>query len=185
MNKLTALLPAIFLLCGTNVFAENYLGLEPLTQNDEDVVWADSPTIEGEQLRVFFGVEDTGGQFTLIASRFNSGDRENVVVKSHKHNWHDETFYVISGSFLITNGDPNEKTVVKKGATVFSPRGTWHSWEALEENSEVLMFYTPGGFDKVWNKNLSFTPEQRKDKAFMAEFWQNADAISYEEESDQ
>lgn len=161
----------------TTAFAEDYLGMQPIVIHDEDVPWIDSPAAAGEQVKVYLGTEDTAGQFTFITSKFNSGD---TVITPHKHNWHDETFYVVRGSFRVVNGDVDEEFIVGEGATVFSPRGTWHAWEANEPDSQLIMFYTPSGFDKVLPAALELTPEQRRDRQFMQEFGLRYDSIRYQ-----
>lgn len=176
MKIMTLTIFALSYFFSTVAFTENYLGLKPLVYQDEDIPWINSPAAAGEQVKVILGTEDTAGQFTFITSKFTTAD---TVVTPHKHNWHDETFYVIRGSFLITNGDVDEKIVVREGATVFSPRGTWHSWEANEADSQLVMFYTPSGFDKVLPAALELTPEQRNDREYMEAFALRYDSIRY------
>ena len=178
MKTIVLALVALLSLSVTAVFAQDrdIMGMKPLQFDAGSIPYDQHPSGRPELLKILLGREDTGGQFTLLMDVFEEATTE-MLVTPHKHDWHDETFYVVRGKFEITNGDLDKKYIVKEDHVVFTPRGAWHSWRALEPNSKVLMFYNPGGFENLWDVLLDLTPEQMKDKDFMRELVSRYDTI--------
>jgi hypothetical protein len=76
----------------------------------------------------------------------------------------------------VVNGNEHQKVVVDEDTVVFTPRGTIHSWTALEADSKFLVVYTPGGWEHFYEAVRALTPKQREDEEFMEEFM-----LSYDE----
>jgi len=85
---------------------------------------------------------DTGNQLYISAGA-NLSNKEKGGPALHIHHKDDEIFYVISGEFLIQLGD--EISLIKKGDTVFIPRGTKHTFANHIENNpgELLTIHQP------------------------------------------
>jgi quercetin dioxygenase-like cupin family protein len=76
------------------------------------------------------------------------------TVPTHKHQFHSEVVYVISGEGIIYLNDEYQK--VQAGDVVFIPKNTWHAVKITGENPlEVLSVQSPGfdGTDRVFLKN--------------------------------
>ena len=76
----------------------------------------------------------------------------------------------------MLNGElDDEWVVVDEGTAIYSPRGTIHSFRALEDNSKILVFYTPGGWENfytAYREALSTaTEEQLNDENYVADFF--------------
>jgi quercetin dioxygenase-like cupin family protein len=64
----------------------------------------------------------------------------------HLHEQHDETFYILDGTFRMKVG--NHLQVATAGAFVFIPRGTVHAWQNVGLTpGRLLILFTPGGAD--------------------------------------
>lgn len=174
-------LKAVFLLAGVIVagivWTREYMGMEPLIVRESDIHVPGAEGIESDEesnqqiLRVLLGTEETAGQFTMFSDVF---PRAGGKVPPHRHNWHDETFYVIRGSFRALNGDMGAE-VVGPNTVVFTPRGQLHEWESLEDDSKFLVFYTPGGWEHYYNAVRELSEEQRADEEFMRQFQESYD----------
>lgn len=170
MRLFTVAIVLTLTLASTQLTAHDYMGMEPVII---DAKLLEGVTNEdGETIKILLGTEETAGQYTLFSDSF----ADKTEVGLHKHDWHDEAFYVIKGSFEVINGDENEKHVVTADSVVFTPRGTKHYWKALEPDSKFLVIYTPGGWEHFFEAVTNLTPEQLEDKEFMEEFM-----ISYDE----
>ena len=167
--KYLIILGMSFMLTLNASYARDYLGMEPKIIDAKKIEGVTNP--EGETIKILLGTEDTAGQYTLFSDEF----ADITSIPMHKHDWHDEVFYVIRGKYEVINGDENNKTLVDEDSVVFTPRGTTHAWKALEPNSKILVFYTPGGWEHFFEAVIKLTPEQREDKAFMAEFLNSYD----------
>lgn len=85
---------------------------------------------------------DTENQL-FISADANLSNKEKGGPALHIHHKDDEIFYVISGEFLIQLGD--EISLIKKGDTVFIPRGTKHTFANPIDNNpgELLTIHQP------------------------------------------
>jgi len=153
--------------------------LEPKTIQINEIK-ADPAAFDNQVIKILLSNKDTGGQYTLFADEFLA-KQEKGTAPPHLHKWHDETFYVVSGEFEVLNGsDLNNRKVMGPGAVVFTPRGTIHSFRPLKDNSRILVFYTPGGWEHFYNAWLKLTPEQKADDAFIKEFLADFDEYKLE-----
>jgi len=64
----------------------------------------------------------------------------------HLHHKHTEIFYILSGEvdFLVAG----QRFKVTKGSVLYIPEGTPHAAKS-STGAQMLMFYTPGGFDEM------------------------------------
>ena len=78
-----------------------------------------------------------------ISAGANLSNKDKGGPALHIHYKDDEIFYVISGEFLFQLGD--EISLIKKGDTVFIPRGTKHTFSNHIENNpgELLTIHQP------------------------------------------
>lgn len=153
----------------TGLQARDYMNMEPKIMTEAEA--PDYTNDVGESIKMLLQVHETAGQFTMFTDTF----QDKTTVGAHHHNWHDETFYVIRGSFEIANGDLEDKQIVTEGTVVFTPRGTEHTWTANEPDSKVLVVYTPGGWDQFIDAWYQLTDEQKEDEAFVDEFLKSYD----------
>lgn len=154
--------------------AHDYLGMEPLIVDAKEIEGVTNE--DGETIKILLRTQDTAGQYTVFSDQF--ADRTSVGL--HKHDWHDEAFYVIRGSYSVINGDENVRHTVTEDTIVFTPRGTVHSWTALEPDSKFLVIYTPGGWDHFFEAVNQLTEEQRNDAEFMDAFLLSYDEIYFQ-----
>jgi quercetin dioxygenase-like cupin family protein len=126
-------------------------------------------------IKILLGADDTGNQYTLFSDVFPEAES---LVPLHMHALHDEAFYIVSGSFEITLGSIDNKSIATPGTTIFVPRETLHAFRTLEENSKVVIVYTPGGWEDYYNASLELTDDQRNDEAFMKQFRESWDSYS-------
>ena len=153
--------------------AHDYMGMEPLIVDAKEIEGITND--DGETIKILLRTEDTAGQYTVFSDTFAA----RTSVGLHKHDWHDEAFYVIRGSYSVVNGDENVRHTVTEDTIVFTPRGTVHAWTALEPDSKFLVIYTPGGWDHFFEAVGQLTDEQRDDAEFMDEFLLSYDEIYF------
>ena len=72
-------------------------------------------------------------------------------------------------------GSEDKKEIVDPGTAIFVPRGALHGLKSLEENSKLLIIYTPGGWDHYYREAIKLTPEQMEDEDFMKQFEESYD----------
>ena len=154
--------------------ARDYMGMEPIIVDAKEIEGVTSES--GETIKILLRAEDTAGQYTVISDRF----ADQTSVGLHKHDWHDEAFYVIRGSYSIVNGDENVRHTVTEDTMVFTPRGTVHAWTALEPDSKFILIYTPGGWEHYFESVGQLTEEQRNDEEFMEEYRLSYDSIYFQ-----
>lgn len=157
--------------------ARDYMGLTPKVVRESEIQ-GDATNIEAERnneqiIKILLTAEDTSGDYSMFSDVFTEKDS---VVPLHHHNWHDEAFYIISGSFEIWIGSEDDKETIGPGTALFVPRGTRHGFKSLEENSKLLVVYTPGGWEHGYYEGRELTPEQREDKDFMKQFREGNDS---------
>jgi quercetin dioxygenase-like cupin family protein len=86
--------------------------------------------------------EQTGGAYSLIEELcpVNAGP------PPHTHE-QDEVFYVLEGEITLIAG--SVKTAAKAGSLAYIPAHTVHSFRVDADQTRLLNFYFPGGFEKV------------------------------------
>lgn len=159
------------ILLASGLQARDYMGMEPKVLKEADAPDYTNP--EGETIKMLLQVHETAGQFTMFSDTF----KDQTSVDPHHHKWHDEAFYVIRGSFIVSNGDLEETQIVTADTVVWTPRGTEHTWTANEPDSKFLVVYTPGGWDEFIEAWYALSDEQKEDEAFVDEFLQSYDEI--------
>ena len=89
----------------------------------------------------------TGGQFSLfeITAQPVTGPPE------HVHSDHDQTYYVLEGTFDVKVGERRLTATV--GTCVFIPRGTAHTFRNVDQRrSRMLVLATPGGIERFFEE---------------------------------
>jgi mannose-6-phosphate isomerase-like protein (cupin superfamily) len=86
--------------------------------------------------------DDTQGRWSFVeAVAFRATEPP-----MHIHHREDEAWYVIDGQ--MTFHVAGEEQVVRSGDFVFAPRGLPHAFTVDVEPTRVLVFCTPGGFER-------------------------------------
>ena len=113
---------------------------------------------EGEQMfqrsgEMLIKADPIRGSYDL--SLFTQRMPLGIGVPRHVHAYWDEFAYVLEGSGFVTLGD--ERIAIKKGATVFIPKGVWHGFE--NPDSELFVFggATPTGQEEFF-RAISWRP---------------------------
>jgi quercetin dioxygenase-like cupin family protein len=91
-------------------------------------------------LDVKISTADTDGDQLLIEQTglsFNGGPA------LHIHHFQDEFVYVLEGEYLFQVGEV--KQLLKKGDTIFLPRGIQHGFTQKTERARFLLHYQPAG----------------------------------------
>jgi quercetin dioxygenase-like cupin family protein len=135
---------------------------------NEGIPYTASENMNNQYLKLT--TEQTRGAFTLNEDNM----QPDIVIPYHKHHFHDETFIVTKGTIhYLVDGEVYVGTV---GDVIFIPRHTPHTLEIRgDEPGSHIMVYTPGGYDLIKAAGAKITPEQKKDKAFMARFTLQSD----------
>jgi quercetin dioxygenase-like cupin family protein len=101
---------------------------------------------------------DTGG----VVSAVESHDVPGGGPPPHIHSREDETFQVLEGEYEFTVD--GKSFVVKKGTTIFAPRGIPHTYRYLGQTPGRLMcVITPAGFEEFFEVIGALTPQQQQD----------------------
>jgi mannose-6-phosphate isomerase-like protein (cupin superfamily) len=92
----------------------------------------------GDRWRVLVSSATSAGTLLLAQTRLALGSAPPV----HRHSNEDETWYVLSGAARFHLDD----TVVEAGpgTAVWGPRGQAHTFQVLEEGTEILVAVTGG-----------------------------------------
>jgi quercetin dioxygenase-like cupin family protein len=123
------------------------------------------PSDGGEQINVL-GIpmvirihgRDTGGTVAVVESH----DAPGGGPPPHIHHREDETFQVLEGEYEWTVG--GETCVVRKGTTIFAPRGVPHTYCYLGRTPGRLMcIITPAGFEGFFEEIGALNPQQQHD----------------------
>jgi len=97
-----------------------------------------------------------------IISAVESHDVPGGGPPPHIHHREDETFQILEGEYEFTVG--GESFVVKKGATIFAPRGIPHTYRYLGQTPGRLMcIITPAGFEGFFEEIGAMSPQQQLD----------------------
>ena len=105
---------------------------------DAPAYWQD-----GALWTVLASGEQTQGVFTMLEQLMPGGGGP----PPHTHERFHEVFYLLEGEITFQVGET--LLTVGKGATVWIPPGTVHSFYIESETARALNMYTPGGFDNT------------------------------------
>jgi mannose-6-phosphate isomerase-like protein (cupin superfamily) len=101
---------------------------------------------------------DTNG----IVSVVESHDVPGGGPPPHIHHREDETFQILEGQYEFTVA--GKSFVVKKGTTIYAPRGLPHTYRYLGQAPGRLMcVITPAGFEGFFEEIGALGPQQQKD----------------------
>ncbi len=101
--------------------------------------------------------QDTGGAYEVCEERCPPG----FASRRHAHTQNNETFYVIEGSATFILGDEEFEGTV--GSMFHIPPGLPHQVIAGDEGIRMLMVYSPGTTEAMFNEMTALTPDQRAD----------------------
>src|SRR5438067_2286837 len=100
---------------------------------------------------------DTGG----VLSVAESIDQPGGGPPPHIHHREDETFQVLEGEYEFTCGDKTFK--VRKGATIFAPRGVPHAYRYIGSTpGQLMVTMTPAGFEQFFEEVGALEPQQQQ-----------------------
>lgn len=97
-----------------------------------------------QQQTVLARSDETGGAFALIEELVQAG----LEPPPHIHTREDEAFYVLDGQVDFHVGDCTHH--VTGGGFIFLPRGIAHSFKLRTPTARLLVFLTPGGFERFF-----------------------------------
>ena len=101
---------------------------------------------------------DTGG----VVSAVESHDVPGGGPPPHIHHREDETFQILEGEYEWTVGGTT--FIAQKGATIFAPRGTPHTYRYLGQTPGRLMcVITPAGFEGFFEEIGALSSQQQQD----------------------
>jgi quercetin dioxygenase-like cupin family protein len=103
----------------------------------------DELTYDAGTARILASSEDTNGAWSLVQLTENPGYKTRL----HRHNYTDETYYVLEG--VLTAKIADKTYELPAGSYIVIPRGTPHAQGNLGKVPvKVLLTLTPGGFEK-------------------------------------
>jgi mannose-6-phosphate isomerase-like protein (cupin superfamily) len=80
----------------------------------------------------------------------------------HIHHREDETFQVIEGEYEFTVG--GKKIFVRKGDTLFAPRGVAHTYRYVGKSpGRIMCIITPSGFEGFFEKIGALSPQEQQE----------------------
>lgn len=100
---------------------------------------------------------DTDGAYEVCEERCPAGFKS----RPHMHTQNHETFFVIRGSATFKLGDKVEEGT--PGDLIHIPPGVPHQMVAGDDGVSVLMVYSPGTTEAMFDDMTALTPEQRAD----------------------
>ncbi len=128
------------------------------------------------RLNIMVAAGDTGGSFELIEETCQPG----FVSRMHKHDARSQTFYIIEGSAEVIVGA--KSFTAEQGACVHVPPGVPHQIES-GGGMKMLMVFSPGGMEALFQAVEDLTPEQKADPEFTKALSASHDTIMMDSES--
>lgn len=114
----------------------------------------------GEHFLFRATAQTTGGQFSL----FEITAQPVAGPPVHVHHDHDESYFVLEGTFTIKVGE--RCFTACPGTFAYIPRGTPHTFQNLEpRRSRMLVMATPGGIERYFEdlRPYMWTPSEPAD----------------------
>ena len=106
--------------------------------------------------------EQTAGSLAVLESAFAPGEGAPL----HRHQGHDETFYVVSGRFRLRCDDRTAEE--GPGGFMHVPRTHPHSFTNIaDEPSTILVALTPAGFEKFFIEAAGLSASGRPSREAM------------------
>ena len=115
--------------------------------------------------------EQSEGRFSIVDETFYPGMNSSP---GHRHTFHSEVFYVISGSMEWTVDGKTQ--VLGPGDLVYIPPNALHYTRVLGEDPvHALMLFEPGGYERGYMARGALTEEDRQDPEAMQRLLQIMD----------
>lgn len=132
-------------LAETQSHAEKPIGEQSITKPKIVALKSGEPevlTYDAGTVRFLASTADTGGAWSLVELTEMPGYKTRI----HRHNYTDETYYVLEGVFTAKIADKTYE--LSPGSYIVIPRGTPHAQGNLGKVPvKVLLTMTPGGFE--------------------------------------
>lgn len=100
----------------------------------------------GHLMSILVSAKDSNGSFSLI----HGYEIKGLEPPPHVHTREDESFYILDGEISYTVGD--ETFNASRGDWVFLPRNIRHFFQVQTEKAEVLIHFSPGGFEEYFKE---------------------------------
>jgi quercetin dioxygenase-like cupin family protein len=116
-------------------------------------------SVLGDEVEILVSTRQGGGVCSVIKQSCGPGGGSRL----HVHEFEDETFYVLEGSFEFQRGE--ERIGATAGEVVFGPHGIPHSFKNVGASAaSVMCVATPGGLDLYLEEisRLSMPPDAAK-----------------------
>ena len=121
--------------------------------------------------------EQSDGRFSIVRETFKPGFDSYRF--AHKHEWHSELFFVLSGQMQWTvNG---ETRVIGPGDMIYIPPQSPHATKVVgDEDVHSIMLYEPAGYELNYQRRNALTPEEMQDPEIMRQNRELSDVVPVE-----
>lgn len=109
------------------------------------------------QMEIKARAQDTGGLLGVAEGRFSG---KGYGPPLHVHRNEDEAIFVIEGQVRFRVGD--DEFVATPGSWVWQPRGVPQAFSLDSESARVLVVFTPGGMERMFEEGG--TPVEEADE---------------------
>ena len=108
-----------------------------------------------DRFRVIVSGRSTHGRYSLMEWISPAGP----LGPGHRHANYEEAFLVVEGEVLFELGDDRTKVVAHPGTWVRAPAGTRHTFQAQGGEARMLVVFTPGGMEELFEAFSDDTAE--------------------------
>ncbi len=116
-------------------------------------------SVLGDEVEILVSTRQGGGACSVITQQCAPGSGPPL----HVHEFEDETFYVLEGSFEFRRG--SDRIDATAGQVVFGPHGVPHTFKNVgSTKARVMCVATPGGLDLYFEEisRLALPPDAAK-----------------------
>ncbi len=108
-----------------------------------------------DRFRVIVGGRSTDGRYSLMEWITPPGP----AGPAHRHGNYEEAFYVVEGEVIFEVGDDRTQALADPGTWVRIPPGTRHTFQAEGGEARMLVVFTPGGMEELFEAFSDDTAE--------------------------
>jgi quercetin dioxygenase-like cupin family protein len=108
-----------------------------------------------DRFRVIVGGRSTDGRYSLMEWVTPPGP----LGAAHRHGNYEEAFYLVEGNVVFELGDERAKVVAQPGTWVRVPAGSRHTFQAQGGEARMLVVFTPGGMEELFEAFSDDTSE--------------------------